>query len=819
MRSYPFTPATLRSAAAAILVAALPLGLVLAPSSARASEDIDCYPDITVAHASFTRCNLTTALGPGDDTRATLLLLLLDRDGLPPRVPPAPPLPADAVPLLFWSDFRDHLVAPPPKPAPGFADGEGSRCRSNASGAAAFETAVAAASMPDADRDALIQARKDLQPNCSQGFQILSAPPPGSATGQAFATYLGGIGAFYAGKFEDAATDFASLHGTSDAWLGNAADYMVARTQVNALQAGAAFDDVGDLAASSHIDQAAADRALAGLEAYLRDHRTGSYASSARGLVHRVDWLAGRTPALAASYDAVLALPLAQRGVDDAALAEEIADKLLPVAKPGMVHDPILLAALDLAAMRAPDPDMNTANRPAAPRRVDLEAQRADFASAMPLFDFLAANQAYYLEHDPAKVMTLLPDDTRRRGGDHLWFARQVLRGIALEAKGDRNARGFWKELYAAADRPLDQLTIQLALAMHDERAKALDDIFAPGSIVTSPRLRDILLENSADADLLRRQARDDSTPKVERQLALATLLWKEVTRGHVADFVADVAMVPADARTAPADAPGTPLPLGLFMRLEPGEIGCPVLAATAAQLARDPQATRARLCLAEFVRLAGTSWDFAPTLSYDSNARPPAADLGGAPSMFPGKPYDRAATYKAVIADEAAPASDRAFALYRAVLCWAPSGVNDCGGPRRAEGAARGLVQDAQAGLSDVALGQGAGVLVVGATRRAGLRGPDRRPGGVCRGRCAGGDEADDRRCARLQRVLAVGRRASAAGARPGAAPLPAGGRGDGARAGTARLAAAGRAARPRRRCVARRARRHAGVAAGGLR
>ena len=681
MPPQPFTPATLRPALAGILVAALPLGLALAPTSARASADIDCYPDIKVAHASFKRCNLTTALGPGDDTRATLLLLLLDRDGLPPRTPPAPPLPADAVPLLFWSDFRDHLVAPPPKPAPGFADGEGSRCRSDASGAAAFETAVAAARMPDEDRAALIRARKDLQPNCSQGFQILSAPPLRSTTGQAFAIYLGGIGAFYAGNFEDAATAFASLHGTSDAWLGNAADYMVARTQVNALQAGATFD-VGDLAASSHVDQSAADRATAGLEAYLRDHPTGSYSSSARGLVHRVDWLAGRTPALAASYDAVLVLPLAQRGVDDAALAEEIADKLLPVAKPEMVHDPILLAALDLAAMRAPDPDINMASRHPAPQRVDLEVQRADFASAMPLFDFLAANQAYYLDHDPARVMSLLPDDTRRRGGDHLWFARQVLRGLALEARGDRNARGFWKELYAAADRPLDQLTIQLALAMHDARAKALDDAFAPGSIVTSPRLRDILLEDSADADLLRRQARDEAAPKAERQLALATLLWKEVTRGLDADFVDDVAMVPADAPTAPADSPGTPLPLGLFTRLEPGEIGCPTLAATAAQLAADPQAARARLCLAEFVRLAGTSWDFAPTLSYDSNARPPAEDLGGAPSMFPGKPYDRASTYKAVSTDEAASPSDRAFALYRAVLCWAPSGVNDCGGP-----------------------------------------------------------------------------------------------------------------------------------------
>ena len=33
------------------------------------------------------------------------------------------------------------------------------------------------------------------------------------------------------------------------------------------------------------------------------------------------------------------------------------------------------------------------------------------------------------------------------------------------------------------------------------------------------------------------------------------------------------------------------------------------------------------------------------------------------------------------MIADGAAPAADRAYALYRAVNCYGPSGINQCGG------------------------------------------------------------------------------------------------------------------------------------------
>ncbi len=101
--------------------------------------------------------------------------------------------------------------------------------------------------------------------------------------------------------------------------------------------------------------------------------------------------------------------------------------------------------------------------------------------------------------------------------------------------------------------------------------------------------------------------------------------------------------------------------------------------------------------------------------------------ELGGTPSDFPGKPYARLETYRAIIADPKAapPVADKAYALYRAVRCYAPAGNNACGGAWRCTQRACGLVPPAEAGLSRVPLGQGPDLLLVGG------------PSGLAAGRC----------------------------------------------------------------------------------
>ena len=271
-----------------------------------------------------------------------------------------------------------------------------------------------------------------------------------------------------------------------------------------------------------------------------------------------------------------------------------------------------------------------------------------------------------------------IPDDTRRRDGDILWFSRQLLRGEALEAAGDRNAEGFWRELNPGATRPLDRATVELALALHQERHGDVAGVFATGSLVTDTTMRIILLENIAGPALLRERARDASAPQLERNKALATLLYKSLTRGRYADFLADLAIAPAVAPPTGSDPPragGATIMPRLFTQGETaGDIACPALPTTVSHLARNAESAHDRLCLAEFVRindLDGAALD----------TQPPKNALGGTPSLFPGQPYSRGSTYQAIIADRRAAPADRAFALYRAVNCYATSGVNHCGG------------------------------------------------------------------------------------------------------------------------------------------
>src|SRR5581483_5964181 len=109
---------------------------------AQASGDFGCYPLWTLSHPDFTGCDNMAMLQPGNDTRANLLLLMLDKRGDAPVAAAATPTPD---PLLDWETFGQQFP-PALRQAKDlntdFADGEGSRCRSDAAGSEAFAAAV-----------------------------------------------------------------------------------------------------------------------------------------------------------------------------------------------------------------------------------------------------------------------------------------------------------------------------------------------------------------------------------------------------------------------------------------------------------------------------------------------------------------------------------------------------------------------------------------------------------------------------------------------------------------------------------------------------
>jgi hypothetical protein len=650
---------------------------------AYASADNRQTPSWELAKDYFDPGGNAAMLTPGNDTRVNLLLLLADRRGVPVRDPAAA---ADEPPLvLFGWGAMSYAVAPPSDPDPGEWR-EPSRCQSQPGGAAAFLAALEASSkLPQAEKRRLAAARESFVPDCSGA----GSPPPdvgaASPAGKAFEAYLEAAADFYSGRFEEGRRAFAALADAPDPWLRETALYMVARTELNRAQQ-ASFDEYGSLAEPAGRDLAAIGAAGAAFEAYLKAYPKGRYASSARGLTRRVAWLAGNGAALAAAFDRQLADSRPFDGAPNApALTEEIDLKLLDSPGAAAVRNPVLLAVADLQRMRCVD-DPETPAQDCARRlgAEELERQAPLFARDQALFGYLRAAHAFFVLRQPREVLALIPDSARQRRFSYVEFSRQMLRGLALDAVADRNARGFWLSLFDGAVQPYQREALELALALHEERSGGVDRVFAPDSRVRHPLLRQLLLEHVAGPDLLRRQARDRQAPRQEREAAAYVLLAKELRHGLFREFVDDSGLVPADApeisyyssvRYEARYDREARAPLFLFgPKARVGETGCPALIATVRQLAAAPGTIAARLCLAEYFRTNGFD-------DFELDDPVPGHGLGASRSQFPGPAYQRLEVYKSVIADPAASGEERALALNRAVRCYAPTGNNTCGG------------------------------------------------------------------------------------------------------------------------------------------
>ncbi len=663
----------------------LPLSALAAavaiPLPATASGDFGCSPSWRLRHANLSGCDDMAMLGPGNDTRTNLAFLLLDRRGQVPQ-PGKSPNPVEPLPALFdWRTLAGWLAPRADDSDSAWGSGEGSRCRTNDSGAQAFAAAVNAAKLPGGEGAALIAARNGLKPDCqklSDGAAAVAdlAGQVKSPAGRDFAAYVAGAETFYDGDFAAAANRFASLKGTSNAWLRETARYMAARVEVNRIQVGL-FDEYGNMKGKDAVDRQAVTAADAGLRSYIKDYPQGLYTASARGLLRRVYWFGGMRDQLAAQYVSLFGLAPAARGFDDIDLAEEMDTKLLPDLTTGDTTDPTLLAVVDLKRMRVAENEVDAGCCGSPLSLADLESQRGSFAKDSALYDYLLAAHAFYLQKKPADVLRIIPDAAKQPRFTAVQFSRQMLRGMALEAVKDRNTRGFWLEMFPGATLPTQHSALELALAWHDERTGAVGKVFAADSPVDDAAIREILLINVADAALLRQQAKGAKVPH-EREVALFTLLYKELSRGAYRDFIADLALVPADAATDTNfyDLVGVDhAPTGLFKKAaEQDDDDCPGLRKLATRLAAAPADWHAQICLADFFRDHGFD-----QISIDT--QPAKEDLGGTPTLFAGPVYSRLEVYRKVIAAPGASADDKAYALFRAINCYAPSGNNSCGG------------------------------------------------------------------------------------------------------------------------------------------
>ncbi|AWV04927.1 hypothetical protein DM992_37175 [Burkholderia sp. JP2-270] len=680
------------------LLAALAAGLLWIPA-AHASGDDGCYVAATLRQNGYS-CGSLPMLSPANDTRINAMLLMVDSAKVAQVFPDPKTIPAkdriNQIIVPFPLDFSGWIDIGQKQPdrADGasdadalsnrYADGEGSICRSMNAGADAFNDALNAAGGIPADEAARLRAaRTDIaQKTCAAGGASAAWTKPSvkSPLGQQFAAYLDGTNAFYRADFLTATKAFANASHSANPWLKETGLYMAGRAQLNAAQADV-FDNDSPTPSRARVTKVSLDAANTVFRTYLKVYPQGRYAVSASGLLRRVAWLGGNVTQQADLYGNALArwspktsnVPLMQ-------LANELDSKLLFGSEldARQIQSPTVLATVDLLRMRTSDSGDSSRDKPLT--LDDLQAQKPRFASAPALHDYLLATWYVYVGHKPDAALELLPQ-TPAVPLDYFGLSQQTLRAFALEDSGQSDkARQLWRDLIPLAKFRFQREALELALAINLEQAGLVNDVFADDSPVQNAAIRAVLLQRTANADLLRAQAQNQAAGGALRDTALYTLLYKELTRSHYADFIADAALVsgtPADA-LKPFTAPGA--------RNEDG-YACLSARDIAAALQQNPGDAKGLNCLADFVRLhppasglEGDSMPWVRNASAASAKRTPPT-LGASPSQFAGKPYERMSSYATVMADAQASPNDRAYAFYRAIKCYAPAGYNECGG------------------------------------------------------------------------------------------------------------------------------------------
>ncbi|VWC67757.1 MULTISPECIES: hypothetical protein [Burkholderia] len=691
----PNTPSLHRN-----LFAALAASLLWIPA-AHASGDDGCYAPATLRQTTYS-CGNLPMLSPANDTRINAMLMMVDSAKVAQAFPDPKTIPAkdriNQIIVPFPMDFSGWIyigqkepdktgnAADSEAPSNQYADGEGSICRSMSSGADAFNDALGGAGGLPADEAARLRAaRTDIaQKTCAAGGASTAAwtkPPVKSPLGQQFAAYLDGTNAFYRADFLTATRAFASASHSANPWLKETGLYMAGRAQLNAAQANV-FDNDNPTPSRGRVTKVSLDAANTVFRTYLKVYPQGRYATSATGLLRRVAWLGGNVTQQADLYGHALArwspatsnVPLIQ-------LANELDSKLLFGSDfdASQIQSPTVLATVDLLRMRTSDSSDSSRDKPLT--LDDLQAQKPRFANAPALYDYLLATWYVQIGHKPDAALALLPQ-TPAEPLDYFGMSQQALRGFALEDSGQTDkARQLWRDLIPLAKFRFQREALELALAINLEQAGLVNDAFADDSPVQNAAIRAVLLQRSANADLLRAQAQNQATGGALRDTALYTLLYKELTRSHYAEFIADAALVSGK----PAD------PLKPFIaagaKNEEGYT-CPSAHDIATALQQNPADAKGLNCLADFVRLhppvPGLEYD--PVPMWVRNASTTAATripptLGAGPSQFAGKPYERMSSYVTVMADAQANPNDRAYAYYRAIKCYAPGGSNECGG------------------------------------------------------------------------------------------------------------------------------------------
>ncbi|TKV15068.1 hypothetical protein FDX04_10790 [Citrobacter sp. wls615] len=537
-----------------------------------------------------------------------------------------------------------------------------------------FAALLADTALTAEQRQALAQARMGLFSDATrEQIESSLATLPTDSPAQQYKSYLAAAASFYAGDYASAERDFTQLAKSDRPWLAETAQYMLMRTALNKSSQNS-VGEYGDFDIAK-INREDASQAQILAQAYLQRFPQGQYAASTRGMLRRINWYLQAWPQLAGLYEQTL-----QQSADAQQLRETVIeyDNVYGMA----FYDQSVLEAFPdaprvsyIELLRALRLDSN--NNPTL-TQAQLDASKPVFEQSqkMPLWHDLQLNLWMATGNYAAIIQAVTPAH-KLAPRDTLAFSEQVLYGEAL--MGQKNwtaARDFWQQLLKLSQDNEQRQYVQAKLAATLVYSGDVAAVFAPDSAVTNLRFRSQVLKTQATLEQLRQQAIHGPNNE-ERTIALHTLLVRDLTENRFGDWLKDKKLVSEIAPPVIGEA-FNDVNLSTFdWNGDTAQAGytCRSLNETVTVLSKKADDAHALNCLGEFFRTTQTHVDL-----WKNSAGNDVLEAAIS-RKEPFGQFDRQSYYQQVITSSTAEVEDKSFALYRAIMCYAPSGSNECGG------------------------------------------------------------------------------------------------------------------------------------------
>ena len=637
-----------------------------------------CEPNLAINDKNLNGCSNLPVLYPANDSQTNMTLLLSDL-GLATIKPLTADgnlwdanygtVPFDAANISALTENRilnqreklskkDEII---------FDE----RCYSFNSGNAAFISQVKInKNIPANEKQLLINERQKMN-QCGDKIALIAVDPNWSVTTRQYASYLNASILFYNANYSAATKIYTVLSTVEDTWLKETALYMLIRTSLNSAYT-TGVDQYGDVYLDN-INQNLLKQFLDHITVYLKAYPNGQYVASARGFMRRGLWLSKRQDLLVNEIVWQIHNPKSKfYNLEMSQLPAEIDRRVFNSQYFNVknLKDPFFLATYDLMYMRMPASD------PYRPITwAQLAAQKEFFKAQPELFQYLQAVHLLFVQNKPQEALSYLPKDNIKNN-NYLQLSQSFLKGQILEKTGQKQlAEHYWNQQFAQAKDSYQKGLFETALSNHLAARQDYSAFIGKKAKMSQLNLQRNFITQVANADSLQKIIQSNDSTLDQKQAATYTLLSKSLVHQNFDLFKQSFAFMPKNAvqykgynsdNEQLKNKPDFSNFICNGANITP-QLKCSNLETLVNQLAQTPKDSLLNVCLGEYFRSEqGYS---VQQLGYAEQQQ----------SSFSGKIFARGQVYKDIL--KSSSKDDlHAYALYRSIQCYAPSGINDCG-------------------------------------------------------------------------------------------------------------------------------------------